>query len=96
MLFIASERSRYDFQTKNSKYIDSQVKIERDLRIFPSISKTSGENKMYKLTSAFTRSNGRNINMGNFISYVFTEDWTKRNWSKWANIEKKRAKIVRW
>ena len=29
---------------------------------------------MYKLTSAVTRSGGRNINMGHFISYVFTED----------------------
>ena len=29
---------------------------------------------MYKLTFAVTRSGGRNINMGHFISYVFTED----------------------
>ena len=29
---------------------------------------------MYKLTSAVTQIGGRNINMGHFISYVFTED----------------------
>ena len=29
---------------------------------------------MYKLTSAVTRSGGRNVNMGHFISCVFTED----------------------
>ena len=29
---------------------------------------------MYKLTSAVARCGGRNINMGNFIKYVFTED----------------------
>ena len=29
---------------------------------------------MYKLTSAVTQSGGRNINMGHFISYAFTED----------------------
>ena len=29
---------------------------------------------MYKLTSAVTRSGGKNINMGHIISYVFTED----------------------
>lgn len=93
MLFIAFEWSRYDFQTKTSKYIDSWIKIERDLCIYPSISKTSGENKMFKLTSAFTQSNGRNINMSDFISYVFTEDWTKRNWSKTANIEQKQPRL---
>ena len=30
--------------------------------------------KCTKLTSAVTRSGGRNINMGNFIKCVFTED----------------------
>ena len=29
---------------------------------------------MHKLTSVVTRNGGRNINMGHFISYVFTED----------------------
>ena len=29
---------------------------------------------MHKLTSAVTRNGGRNINMGHFISNVFTED----------------------
>ena len=29
---------------------------------------------MYKLKSAVTRSSGRNVNMGHFISYVFTVD----------------------
>ena len=74
ILFIVFERNRYDFQTKTSKYIDSRVKIERGLSIFRSISETVEENKMYKLTSAVTRIGGRNINMGHFISYVFTED----------------------
>ena len=31
---------------------------------------------MYKLTPAVARVSGRNINMGHFISYVFTEDKT--------------------
>ena len=74
ILFIIFERNRYDFQTKTSKYIEYRVKMERDLRIFRSISETGGENKMYKLTSAVTRIGGRNINMDYFISYVFTED----------------------
>ena len=74
ILFIVFERNRYDFQTETSKYIDSRVKIERDLSTFRSISETGGENKMYKLTSAVTRIGGRNINMGHLISYVFTED----------------------
>ena len=72
ILFRVFERNRYDFQTKTSKCIDSQVKIERDL--IRSISETGGENKMYKLTSAVTRSVARNINMGHFIIYVFAED----------------------
>ena len=76
ILFIVFERNRYELTSKykTSKYIDSRVKIEKDLSIFCSISETGGENKMYKLTSAVTRSGGRNINMGHFISYVFTED----------------------
>ena len=44
ILFIVFERNQYDFQTKTTKYIDSRVKIERDLSIFCSISETSGEN----------------------------------------------------
>ena len=74
ILFIVFERNRYDFQTKTSKYIDSRVKIERDLSMSRSISETGGQNKMYKLTSAVTRIGGRNINMSHFISSVFTED----------------------
>ena len=76
ILLIVFERNRNDFQTKTSKYIDSRVKIERDLSIFRSISETGGGNKMWKLTFAVTRSGGKNINMGHFISYVFTEDET--------------------
>ena len=74
ILFIVFEGNRYDFQTKTSKYIDSRVKIERDLSIFRLISETGGENKMCKLKSVVTRSGGRNINMGHFITCVFTED----------------------
>ena len=74
IFFIVFERNRYDFQTKTSKYIDSRVKSERDLSIFRSISETAGENKIYKLTPAVARIGGRNINMGHFISYIFTED----------------------
>ena len=74
ILYIVFERNRYDFQIKARKYIDSRVKIERDLSIFRSISETGGKNKMYKLTSAVTRIGGKNINMGHFVSYVFTED----------------------
>ena len=36
--------------------------------------RNSGENKMYKLSSAVTGSDRRNINMGPFISYIFIED----------------------
>ena len=74
ILFIVFERNRHDFQTKIIKYIDSRVKIVRDRSIFRSILGKDGESEMYKLTSAVTRSRGRNINMGNFIKYVFTED----------------------
>ena len=47
ILFIVLERNRYDFQTKNSKYIDSRMKIERDLSIIRSVSENDGENAMY-------------------------------------------------
>ena len=46
ILLLDFERNRNDFQTKTSKYIDSRVKIERDLSIFRSISETGGGNKM--------------------------------------------------
>ena len=74
MFFIVFERNWHDCQIKTSKYIDSRVKIERDLNIFRSLSRTGGENKMYKLMSAATRSEGRNTDMNHFISYVFIED----------------------
>ena len=74
ILLIVFERNRNNFQTKTSKYIDSRVKIERDLSIFRSISETGGGKKMCKPTFAVTRSGGKNMNMGHFISYVFTED----------------------
>ena len=74
ILFMVLERNRYDFQTKSSKYIDSRIKIERDRSIFRSISETGGENTMYKLASTVTQSGGRNINIGYFTCYVFTED----------------------
>ena len=74
ILFIVFERNRYDCQIKTSKYIDSLVKIERDLNIFRSLSRTGGENNMHKLMSAATRSGGRNTDMSHFISCVFIED----------------------
>ena len=70
ILFIVIERNRYDLETKTNKYLDSRVKIEKDLSIFRSFSETGGENKMYKLTSAVTQSGGKNINMGHFILLV--------------------------
>ena len=62
------------FKPKPASILILGKKIVRDISIFHPILKTGGENDMYYMTSAVTRIGGRNVNMGHFIGYVFTED----------------------
>ena len=73
--FLFFERNQYNFQTKYSKLIDTQIKCKKNLNLsFCSMADICGTPHNYTFISAAPRSSGRSVNKGHFTAHVFKED----------------------